>query len=206
MEGSLTTSRRGSTATILGAAVALLVLVASPAPAWWLIRETPLDRPDAILSLTSHERERFQETAAQARRWPGATVLLAVPRVVGRYNCDACPYRVGWLGTLGVPKTRIVMLAPPTENTRDEIRVANRWLQERRLTRLLLVTSPHHTRRVQVLARAYADQLQIGVVGCPVAGGIRDLWWTRHYDRFYVTYELAALAAGWWRHGERPWL
>ncbi|AMY10057.1 hypothetical protein LuPra_03285 [Luteitalea pratensis] len=185
----------------------LVALVAgSPAPSWWLIREAPLDYPDAILSLTSHERERFQETASQARQWPAATVLLAIPRVIGKYNCDACPYRIGWLESLGVPRSRIVVLTPPTENTREEIRVAAKWLEDRRLTRLLLVTSPHHTRRVRVLAAAYAGRLRLGTVACPVAGGVPTLWWTRHYDRFYVTYELAALAAGWWRHGEPPWL
>jgi uncharacterized SAM-binding protein YcdF (DUF218 family) len=182
------------------------LFVASALPARWLIRESPLDRPDAILSLGSHERERFPETAAQAKRWPVAVVLLTRPKVVGRYNCDACPYRVGWLGTLGIPPDRVRMLSPPVVNTNDELIAAAGWMRQHRLARLLIVTSPYHTRRVQVLARADLQGLQVGVVACRVAGGLPALWWTRHYDRFYVGYELAALVAAWWRYGQAPWL
>lgn len=189
---------------LAAAVIVVALLVASPWPARWLIRERPLERPDAILSLTSHERERFAETAAQAKRWPQAVVLLAMPDVVGKYNCDACSHRVGWLETLGVPRARIRMLTPRVRNTDDELVTAAKWMRERRLTRLLIVTSPYHTRRVQVLARADLSGVQVGVVACPVAGGLRKLWWTRHYDRSYVIYEFAALAAAWWRLNGYP--
>lgn len=184
----------------------LAVLLASPLPAQWLIREVPLAAPDAILSLGSHERERFAETAAQAGRWPHAVVLLTTPTVVGQYNCDACGYRVGWLATLGVPAARVRMLSPRVVNTNDELVAAAKWMRQRGLTRLLIVTSPYHTRRVQVLSRGDLRGLQVGVVACRVAGGLPALWWTRHYDRFYVRYELAALVAAWWRYGLPPWL
>jgi len=188
-------------------AVALLALVlASPLPARWLIRELPLAAPEAILSLGSHERERFAETALQARQWPNAVVLLTTPTVVGQYNCDACPHRIVWLATLGVPARRVRMLSPRTVNTNDELVAAAKWMRARGLTRLLIVTSPYHTRRVQVLAGGDLRGLHVGVIACPVAGGLPTLWWTRHYDRFYVRYELAALIAAWWRYGVPPWL
>jgi len=190
-------------AGVLGVAA---LLIASPLPARWLVRERPLERPDAILSLTSHERERFAETAAQAKRWPHAAVLLATPDVVGRYNCDSCGHRAGWLQMLGVPRERVTMLAPRVRNTNDELVAAATWMRERRLGRLLIVTSPYHTRRVQILARSSLSGVQFGVVGCRVGGGLRTFWWTRHYDRFYITYEFAALSAAWWRYGLLPWL
>ena len=189
--------------TLMAALIGLLV--ASPVLPRWLIRESPLARPDAILSLGSHERERFSETAAQARQWPAAVVLLTTPRVVGRYNCDACPHRVGWLATLGIPAGRVRLLSAPVVNTNDELIAAAAWMRQHRVARLQIVTSPYHTRRVQVLARAALQGLQVGVVACRVAGGLPALWWTRHYDRFYVRYELAALLAGWWRYGLAPW-
>ena len=189
----------------VGVALAALSM-ASPAPARWLIRQSPLARPDAILSLGSLERERFPETAAQARLWPAAAVLLTTPRVVGQYNCDACPYRIGWLASSGVPAERVRMLSPSARNTNDELIAAATWMRERRLVRLLIVTSPYHTRRVQVLSRGNFPDLQVGVVACGVPGGLRAIWWTRHYDRFYVKYELAALIAAWWRYGRPPWL
>jgi uncharacterized SAM-binding protein YcdF (DUF218 family) len=187
--------------------VALLaLLLGSPLPARWLIRESPLARPDAILSLGSHEYERFPETASQFRRWPAAVVLLSSPRVVGPYNCDACAHRVGWLATLGIPTERVRMLSPRVVNTHDELVAAARWLRQRKLTRLLIVTSPYHTRRVRILARADLQGVEVGVVACRLQGGLPGLWWARHYDRFYVRYELAALVAAWWRYGLPPWL
>lgn len=198
--------RRHRVALIAVALLALALVLASPLPARWLVREVPLDAPDAILSLGSHERERFAEAAAQARRWPRAVVLLTTPAVLGPYNCDACPYRVGWLGTLGVPATRVRMLWPRSGNTHDEFVTAARWMQQHHLTRLLIVTSPYHTRRVQVLSNGALRGLQVGVVACRVGGGLSTLWWTRQYDRFYVRYELAALVAAWWRYGSPPWL
>lgn len=182
----------------LGLMLAAL-LVASPLPASWLIREAPIEGPDAILSLASHERERFAEVAAQARRWPRAMVLLTVPVIVNKYNCDACPHRAGWLETLGVSRDRIVVLAPHTKNSRDEVRLAAAWLKARGFTRLLAVTSPYHTRRVTGLLRSDAQGLVAGVTASPADGGLRALWWTHHYGRFYVTYEYAALAVQYWR-------
>lgn len=193
--------------TRLLAAVSLAasLLVLSPIPARWLISEAPIDGPDAIVSLGSHERERYAETARQAARWPRAQVLITVPTVVNKYNCDACDHRVGWLEELGVSRERITVLTPTVRNTRDELVTTARWLRARHASRLLIVTSPYHTRRVRVLAGALLDGLEAGVVACPVHGGLPTFWWTRHYDRFYVTYESAALLNTWWREGRSPW-
>jgi len=181
----------------LVAAVALLVL--SPLPGAWLITEVPVDRPDAILSLASHERERFPTVAVQAKRWPTAKVLLTVPASVNRYNCDACPHRMEWLQALGVDASRVVVLAPPSRNTQDELVLAGAWLQRTQRARLLVVTSPYHTRRVQVLARRVIPGVEVGIVASPALGGVPRVWWTLRYGRFYVPYEYAALVAATWR-------
>ena len=192
---------KNSVAARLFAAMAVLValLALSPLPGAWLISEVPIDRPDAILSLASHERERFPTVAAEARRWPHARVLLTIPERVSRYNCDACPHRTEWLEALGVSRDRVVVLAPGTPNTRGELRLAAAWLRHRRLSRLLVVTSPYHTRRVRVLSRTNADGLDVGVTASTALGGIPTPWWTRRYGRWYVTYEYAALFAATWR-------
>ena len=107
---------------------------------------------------------------------------------------------------IGVPRERIQMVSPAVDNTRDELVATAAWLRQRKLTRLLIVTSPYHTRRVQVLSRADLRGLHVGVVAAPVQEGLPRFWWAREYDRFYVRYELAALVATWWRHGLWPWL
>lgn len=173
--------------------VALGLLVLSPLPGAWLISEVPIERPDAILSLASHERERFPTVADQARRWPAARVLLTVPTETNRYNCDACPQRVEWLAALGVPGDRIIVLSPGTPNTRGELQLAAAWLRDHGLTRLLVVTSPYHTRRVRLLSRRNARGIEVGVKASPALGGVPVPWWTSRYGRWYVTYEYAAL-------------
>lgn len=194
----------GARAWVLTAVVLLALLVLSPLPGWWLISEAPLERPDAILSLASHERERFPAVAVQAKRWPAAKVLLTVPSEINRFNCDACPHRTDWLQALGVPGDRIVVLEPRSVNTHGELQLAAAWLRQQRLTRLLVVTSPYHTRRARVLARSAAPSVHVGVVASPALGGVPRPWWTRRYGRWYVTYEHAALLVAWWRYGTPP--
>jgi uncharacterized SAM-binding protein YcdF (DUF218 family) len=180
----------------LAAVVVLLGLVAlSPLPGAWLIRDVPIDRPDAILSLASHERERFPTVAAQAKHWPAAKVLLTVPNEVNRYNCDACSHRTEWLEALGVRGDRIVVLSPGTLNTRGEVQLAAAWLRDHGLARLLVVTSPYHTRRVRLLSRTNARGIEVGVTASTALGGVPTPWWARRYGRWYVTYEYAALLA-----------
>lgn len=183
--------------------VGLAVVIIPVGP--WLIQEAPLESPDAILSLGSHEHERFPETAAQARRWPSAQVLITEPREVSPYNCDACGERVEWLISLGIERSRISVLAPAVENTRDELGRAAEWMRSRGARRLLVVTSPYHTRRVLALAASQDHGILTGVVASPSPETLPRPWWRHKYGRWYVTYEVAALAAAWWRDGTRPW-
>lgn len=163
------------------------------------MREVSLGHPEAILSLASHERERFAEVAAQAKRWPAAHVLLTTPAAINQYNCDACSHRREWLEALGVDAARIVLLEPPTVNTRAELAAAAAWMRQRGLTRLLIVTSPYHTRRVNILVGRAMRGIETGLAASPALGGLPKPWWTRRYGRWYVTYEYAALLATFWR-------
>ncbi len=182
----------------------LLTLTAITAIGPWLIHEVPLDDPHAILSLGSHEYERYPHTAALAKRWPGARVLITQPRELGRYNCDACPYRVEWLESLGVARDRVIMLTPPALNTREELEIAAAWMRADGLTRLLVVTSPYHTRRVGILAETVVSRLQVGISATRSAGEPAMVWWLGAYDRWYVPYEAAALVANWRHLGAAP--
>lgn len=180
----------------------LLTLAAITAIGPSLIHESPLEDPQAILSLGSHEHERLPHTAALAQRWPDAQVLLTQPRVPNGFNCVSCPYRVEWLGSLGVARDRVVVLTPSVANTRDELLVARQWMQMHGFDRLLVVTSPYHTRRVDVIARRELGGSRVGIAACWRPTG---MWWLTAYGRRYVVYEVAALVANAWRYGYRPW-
>lgn len=183
-------------------------LVASIPLGPWLIREQSLDAPEAILVLGSHEHERLPETAMLARRWPDAAVLLTQPLVATPYNCQDCGNRVRTLEHAGVTAGRVRVLAPPVQNTFDELQAAAAWLRTSRHRRLLIVTSPYHTRRVGALAAQLLPETTVGVAACAVPGGLATPWWSRRYDRRYVLYELAAIVDNAWRRGLSPrlWL
>ena len=188
-------------------AVAVLLLVSIPAGPW-LVRERPLDVPDAILVLGSHEFERLPHAATLAARWPRAVVLLTQPVTVTPFNCHDCANRVSTLQRAGVARARVQILEPRVRNTFDEMSAAAGWLDSHRRQRLLVVTSPYHTRRAHALAAAVMPTVAVGVAACPVEGGLAWPWWSRRYDRRYVIYELAALLNNSWRHGIPPrlWL
>lgn len=185
-----------------GALLALVGLLVGSTPLGpWLIREQPLERPDAILVLGSHESERLPHAARLARQWPGAALLLTFPVAVTPLNCQDCLNRAATLARAGVEPGRVHVLTPRVRNTFDELTVAADWLRASKTTRLLVVTSPYHTRRVGGLAAAVLPGVAVGVAACPVPDGLAWPWWSRRYDRRYVVYELAALVNNSWRHG-----
>lgn len=190
------------------ASVGALLLVISIPLGPWLVRERPLDAPDAILVLGSHEFERIPHAVTLARQWPRAVILLTEPVTVTPFNCHDCANRVQTLQRAGIAPARVQLLQPRVRNTFDELSAASVWLGQHRRNRLVVVTSPYHTRRVRGLADAVLPAAHVGVSACPVAGGLGWPWWSRRYDRRYVIYELAALLNNAWRHGIPPrlWL
>ena len=153
--------------------------------------------PDAILMLASHEWERLPAAAAVARQYPDSVVLLTVPLKVTQWNCRNCPERPAQLQAEGIAAERIVELSgDPAANTYGEALAVRRYLTRRPLDRLLVVTSPYHTRRAlqtfeHVLGPAGVD---VGVLPAhPYSPANPRRWWLGVYDREYVPYEWAGI-------------
>ena len=172
-----------------------------------LVVAKPLADPDAIVSLASHEWERLPETARLARQYPDARVLLTLPRPVSEYNCHDCAGRVGRLVHMGVPAARIVILPLARSNTRGEASAALDFARTEGLRRLLVVTSPYHTRRSLVTFRQVMEGSGIEVGVTPAAAtspADPARWWRTPYDRWYVRYEWMALTYYLVRYGVDP--
>ena len=181
------------------------VVVLSIATVWLLLHaatalvvEHQAGPPDAIIMLASHEWERLPATAALARRYPAARVLVTVPRVVTPYTCHRCTERVEWLGAEGVAAGRVRQLRPVT-STYDEALAAREYAAREPFSRLAVVTTPYHTRRALATFRAVfrGSGVDIAVVPAAPAQGQPDRWWRHPYDRQYVRYEWAAIL--WYR-------
>jgi uncharacterized SAM-binding protein YcdF (DUF218 family) len=181
---------------LLAVALAAAVLVVGAHAGTALVVSHPLAGPDAIISLGSHEWERLPVAAELARANPDATVLLTLPRVVNEFNCHDCNGRIGRLVRAGVDPHRIRILPLTGTGTYGEARITAEFARGYRIKRLMIVTSPYHTRRSLAVFRSVLDGTGIEVGITPASRTSQaqpDTWWRTPYDRWYVRYEWAAI-------------
>jgi uncharacterized SAM-binding protein YcdF (DUF218 family) len=160
-----------------------------------LVVRLPVDEPDAIISLASHEWERLPLTASLAIRHPAASILLTLPEKVSRYNCHDCARRTEMLAASGVDADRVRILPLTVGGTYGEAVACRAFAVEHRIKRLLIVTSPYHTRRALSIFRSVFSRsdIQLGVAPASLHSPARpDRWWLARYDFSYVAYEWAA--------------
>jgi uncharacterized SAM-binding protein YcdF (DUF218 family) len=170
-----------------------------------LVVEDPLQRADAIVVVAGGTPSHEAAAAALFRAgW--------APRVI--VSNDFTPARVRELIALGirpfdlqgesrralegygVPAAAIVTLAEPVRITEAELRVVHQTAVARGYRRLILLTSPHHTRRVRLIwsreARGDVEGLLVSARGdsFPVDG-----WWRRRRYAEAVLHEYLGLLA-----------
>ena len=200
--GSVNSRRRSWLAALL-VVIAALVGLGTRAGSF-LVVERPIASPDAIISLASHEWERLPETIRLAHRYPDALVLLTLPPVVNEYNCHDCAHRVDLLRSNGISERLIRVLPIKLSGTFGEAAVAFDFARHEHIRRLLVVTSPYHTRRSLATFRSVFDDsgVDIGIEPAIATSQARPYaWWRTPYDRWYVRYEWAAMAYYVVRHG-----
>jgi len=175
----------------------LLTLWAGVNAGTGLVVSRDIGQPDAIVMLASHESERLPAAAAVARQYPASRVILTVPITVTKWNCSQCPERPAQFEAQGVSADRIVELAgDPAANTFGEAQAVRRWVAGHPIRKLLVVTSPYHTRRA-----LHVFEQALGSLGVDV--GVRPAtefsparpqrWWLGEYDRGYVAYEWSGI-------------
>ena len=173
----------------------------------WLVVSVPLDDPDVIVSLASHEWERLPEAARAAKKYPDAIVLLTKPDHVTVYNCHDCEHRVDRLVSLGLPRERVLVRLLDVPGTFGEALLVRDFMMAAGRHRVLVVTSPYHTRRtLGILRHVFAGTAVLfGVIPANQFSQARPpVWWMSGYDRFYVAYEWAALVYYVARYGVMP--
>jgi uncharacterized SAM-binding protein YcdF (DUF218 family) len=172
-----------------------------------LVSTRPIERPDAILSLSSHEWERLPTTAGLAKATPSAQVLLTLPRPATVFNCHDCSGRVGRLQRLGVSPDRVRVIDLTEPGTYGEAIAARTFARQTEIRRLVVVTTPYHTRRALAVFRAVFDGsgIEIGIEPAASSPASPERWWATPYDRAYVAYEWAALVYYAFRYRIVPW-
>jgi uncharacterized SAM-binding protein YcdF (DUF218 family) len=166
-------------------------------------------QPDAYIVLGSHEWERFPALVRVAAPTPRATVFLTEPVHLTAHNCAACGERVPWLAHLGIARSRVVILPRRVTNTHDEALAALDYARQHPFKRLVVVTSPYHTRRALTTFTSVfaATGIAIGVYpALTESGAVPSHWWSAGYDRWYVAYEGAAVVWYALRYGVNPFV
>jgi len=160
-----------------------------------LVVSRPLEYPDVIVSLASHEWERLPLTASLALQYPAAIVVLTQPQPMSVNNCYHCPERVAQLREAGISTGRIRVLYLNARGTYGEALASRDFLQNRDYKRVLIVTSPYHTRRALAIFRTVlaGRNIEVGVLPASAYSPARPRWWwLSPYDLWYVSYEWAA--------------
>ena len=171
----------------------------------WLEVQDPLEHSDAIVVLSGGMPYRALEAANIYHQGMAPQVWITRP---------ANPSDT--LGTMGisfegeesysravllhedVPETAIRILAPVIVNTADEERVTISQMQATGASRVIIVTSPPHTRRVRTLWRKLAPAGLLLIVRPANEDGFdADHWWRTTKDAQAVLRETLGLLNAW---------
>lgn len=178
----------------------------------WLVRPDSLAHADAIVILSGGMPYRAEEAADVYRMGYAPEVWVTHPQspadvlqAMGIRFYGEEDYDREILLHSGVPDTSIHILPGTIVDTEQELTGVARQLQQEGKSRVIIVTSPEHTRRVRALWRVLADKKLTAVVcAAPQDPFDADHWWRNTRDSFAVVREFMGLINAWLRLPVRP--
>ena len=168
----------------------------------WLIREDPLAKADAIVVLSGSMPARAEEAARVFQTGYAPEVWVSRPdspaselQQLGVNFTGEEGYNRDVLIHEGVPASVIKIFPEPIVNTEEEVEEILRMMRELHKQRVIIVTSPQHTRRVRVLWRHLSDgNLQMSAHAAYQDPFDAAGWWRTTRDTYSVARELMGLA------------
>jgi uncharacterized SAM-binding protein YcdF (DUF218 family) len=171
----------------------------------WLVRDDPLSRADVILVLSGGLPYRAEEAGKVFVSGYAPEVWVSRPespvsemqrlgvRFIGEEDYDR-----EILFHQGVSETAVHVLPNPVINTDQEVEEAMREMRRTGKTRIIIVTSPQHTRRVKALWRTLAgDNLTMMIHAAHDDPFDADHWWRNTRDILSVVRETLGLLNAW---------
>ena len=191
-------------------ALILLVVLAAAVLAWrgvgrWLVREDPLTHADALVVLSGGLPYRAEAAAHYFESGYAGEVWLTRPegpsdqlKELGIHYVGEEDYNRQILNHLHVPESDVRILPDTIKNTEQEVEDITRELRKAGKSRVIIVTSPEHTRRVRALWRHLAgEDLRAIVRAAPEDPFDADHWWRNTRDALSVVRELLGLMNVW---------
>ncbi|HEY6802390.1 MAG TPA: YdcF family protein [Pyrinomonadaceae bacterium] len=197
------------------AAFAILLLAVLWLISWgsarWLIVEAPLPHADVavLLSGSSTYFERAQTAATLFRAGKVSRIILTNDNRQGGWSSaeQRNPFfyerTKRELERQGVPETSIEVLSQTVYSTYDEAKLLRDYNATHPFNRLVVVTSPYHSRRAyRTFRRMFNDtNVQVGIEHPPT--GIQSpqpgSWWLKPRGWQMVPYEYVKLVYYWFR-------
>lgn len=169
----------------------------------WLVVQDTLQPARAIVVLSGRLPFRSMEAAQIYRQGlaPEVWLFMEEPSAayeallkLGVHQTAEHEYDEQVLERLGVPKTAIRVLEPPATNTRSEFELLRDELHRQGGDRIILVTSPVHTRRSRKIWRlVVGDHPQAILRYAPSEPSDPDHWWRTTQDVEAVVHEIMGL-------------
>jgi uncharacterized SAM-binding protein YcdF (DUF218 family) len=201
-------SRRYRAAAVIAALVLLVIVgrLMAPLVGRGLIRSDPLARADAIVVLGSFRMERVAEAGMLFKEGWGTRIVLmrsfdyVNADLVRRLHVTVPPWidlQRDVLVQMGVPAQAILQSDEPMENTKAEARWVANFARRSKWRRVLVVTSPYHTRRAgRYFTAAAGGSFQVVLHPNRFEIIDPDHWWRHRLDRYDVLSECLKLVYG----------
>ncbi|MGH9747220.1 MAG: YdcF family protein [Candidatus Acidiferrales bacterium] len=190
-------------------AALLLVVVAGIAgfhgAGRWLVREDAIAKGDVIVVLSGGLPYRAEQAAALYKQgyapemwvsWPESPV--AEMEALGVKYVGEEEYDRQILISEGVPASAIRIFPETILDTQQEIEEIAREMRRSGKTRVIIVTSPQHTRRVKTLWKSLAGGGLEAIVRAAFQDPFdADHWWRNSRDALAVVREYLGLLNAW---------
>jgi uncharacterized SAM-binding protein YcdF (DUF218 family) len=198
-------SRTRSVALIALGVMLVLAAIAVLGVGRWLVVENPLEKADAIVILSGRIPIRAIEAARLYREGYASQIWLTRPEEpAASLEALGIPYsgedffNARVLVHEGVPLSAIRVLAPPINNTADEVLAIAAELRRENGSTVIIVTTKAHTRRVHRLWQQLAGGQGRAIVRA-AAGDPFDPahWWRTTGDALDVVREVLGVLNAW---------
>jgi uncharacterized SAM-binding protein YcdF (DUF218 family) len=187
-----------------GLLVCLLLALGIRGAGSYLVVADRLERSDAIFVLAGTGPTRLVEAASLYRRGLAPVVVLSLPpdtvRVARELAGEPAPQEraLRALVHAGVPRPAIARLDRVVENTDEELGVDFDYARAQGFRRVILVTSPQHTRRVRMIWDArFQTALPALVHPTPFDEFDAARWWRSSRSLEKVFHELGGIVHFW---------
>ena len=152
-----------------------------------MVADAPVAADIAVLLAGDELGERMTTAARLVESNLVPQVLVSGPS--GPYGTWESDLAIEWAVRQGKTREWFVPRRMTADSTAEEAAVLVRWLRDRNIKRIDLVTSNYHTRRAGAIWREHAPDLEIHVVAAPCKDFDPEHWWLSRRGKKIFAFE-----------------